>query len=80
MQSQEMICGGRYLSGDQPMRVFAAGSLTNEMKIEVTWRSGRRTVVSRVKGNRIYEVDEPEAIKDQSPKSRVQNDQPGEIK
>jgi len=23
-QSQEMICGGRYLSGDQAMRVFAA--------------------------------------------------------
>ena len=80
MQSQEMICGGRYLSGDQAMRVFAAGSLTNEMKIEVTWRSGRRSVLSRVKGNRIYEVDEPEAIKNQSPKSRAQNDQPGEIK
>ena len=73
MQSQEMICGGRYLSGDQAMRVFAAGSLTNEMKIEVTWRSGRRWVVNRVKGNRIYEVEEPEPIKDQSPKSRAQN-------
>jgi enediyne biosynthesis protein E4 len=26
MQSQEMICGGRYLSSDDPMRVFAAGT------------------------------------------------------
>src|SRR2546426_3724494 len=27
VQSQEMICGGRYLSGDDAMRVFAAGGL-----------------------------------------------------
>jgi enediyne biosynthesis protein E4 len=59
MQSQEMICGGRYLSGDQAMRVFAAGSLTNKMRIEVTWRSGRRTVVNGVQANRLYEIDEP---------------------
>jgi hypothetical protein len=66
MQSQEMICGGRYLSGDQPMRVFAAGNLDKEMRLEVTWRSGRRSVVNQVKANRIYEVDEPKEIKDQS--------------
>ena len=59
MQSQEMICGGRYLSGDHAMRVFAAGTLTNKMRIEVTWRSGRRTVVSGVQANRLYEIDEP---------------------
>src|SRR5438034_4793873 len=58
MQSQEMICGGRYLSSDDPMRVFAAGSLTNEMRIEVRWRSGRRSVVNGVQANRIYEIDE----------------------
>jgi len=79
MQSQEMICGGRYLSGDQPMRVFAAGNLTSEMKIEVTWRSGRRTEVDHVKGNRVYEVDEPAATKDQSPNSRAQNSQPAPL-
>src|SRR5438128_8233129 len=58
MQSQEMICGGRYLSSDDPMRVFAAGSLTNEMRIEVKWRSGKRSVVTGVKANRIYEIEE----------------------
>src|SRR5439155_7138191 len=57
-QSQEMICGGRYLSSDDPMRVFAAGSLTNEMRIEVQWRSGKRSVVNGVKANRVYEVEE----------------------
>jgi hypothetical protein len=76
MQSQEMVCGGRYLSGDQAMRVFAAGNLTNEMEIEVSWRSGRRTVVSGVKGNRLYEIDEPAAIKDRNSKSTAQNSTP----
>ncbi|HKS38407.1 MAG TPA: FG-GAP-like repeat-containing protein [Verrucomicrobiae bacterium] len=61
VQSQEMICGGRYLSGDDAVRVFAAGNPTNEMRIEVTWRSGRKSVVHRVKANRIYEIDESAA-------------------
>src|SRR5207244_13176208 len=30
MQSQEVICGGRYLSADDPMQVFAAGTLAND--------------------------------------------------
>src|ERR1051326_4046858 len=60
-QSQEMICGGRYLSSDDPMRVFAAGRLTNLMRIEVRWRSGQRSVVNGVRANRIYEVDEASA-------------------
>jgi hypothetical protein len=70
IQSQEIICGGRYLSGDQPMRVFAAGSLTNQMRLEVTWRSGRRSAVSGVKANRIFEIDEAGAIDSQSPKPK----------
>src|SRR5207244_4825603 len=37
VQSEEVICGGRYLSGDDPMRVFAAGAPTNQMRIEVGW-------------------------------------------
>ena len=57
-QSQEMICGGRYVSSDDAMRVFAAGSLTNRMTLEVTWRSGQRSVITDVKPNRVYEVDE----------------------
>jgi hypothetical protein len=58
MQSQEVIAGGRYLSSDQPARVFAAGSLTNTMRVEITWRSGRRSVLDGVRANRIYEIDE----------------------
>jgi len=69
MQSQEMICGGRYLSGDDPMRVFAAGSPTNEMRIEVRWRSGKRSVVNGVRANRIYEIDEAQATSNLEPQT-----------
>jgi len=61
-QSQEMISGGRYLSSDDPMRVFAAGSITNQMAIEITWRSGARSMVTNVVANRIYEIDETGAV------------------
>jgi enediyne biosynthesis protein E4 len=61
-QSQEMICGGRYLSSDEPLRVFAAGSLTNRMTLEVTWRNGSRSVVTNVVANRLYEVNESGAM------------------
>jgi len=62
MQSQEMICGGRYLSSDDPMRVFAAGSVTNEMRIEVQWRGGKRSVAGGIRANRIYEIEETSAL------------------
>src|SRR5947208_468522 len=70
VQSQEMICGGRYLSSDDAMRVFAAGSPTNDMRLEVKWRGGRRSVVNGVKANRIYEVDEAGATIDPSSNKR----------
>ncbi|MCF7763549.1 MAG: FG-GAP-like repeat-containing protein [Verrucomicrobia bacterium] len=57
-QSQEMISGGRYLSGDQAMRVFAAGSVDARLTIEVLWRSGRLSVVGNAQANRIYEIRE----------------------
>jgi hypothetical protein len=69
-QSQEMICGGRYLSSDDPVRVFAAGSLTKQLRIEVVWRSGKRSVVPDAKPNSLYEIDEAEAIGEQNPASR----------
>lgn len=55
-QTQEMIGGGRYLSGDEAMRVFAAGPGTGE--ITVRWRSGRTTQVREARENHIYEIRE----------------------
>ena len=73
-QSQEMICGGRYLSGDDTVRMFAAGKSTGGMSIEVTWRNGAVSVVSDVKPNRLYEIDESGAKSAPLPKSRTDLD------
>ena len=59
VQSQEVICGGRYLSGADPLRVFAAGSATNTLRVEVAWRDGRRSVVPAVPANSLLEVMAP---------------------
>jgi hypothetical protein len=59
-QAQEIICGGRYLSGDQATRVFAADpDSETSMRLEVRWRNGTQRVVNGVKPNRLYEIDEP---------------------
>ena len=55
LQSQEMIAGGRYLSGDQPLRTFAAGK-ANKLSIEVLWPRGERTFLDGVKPNHAYEI------------------------
>ncbi len=61
VQSQQVICGGRYASGDDPMRVFACGTNTSKLRIEVLWRSGGRSVVENAAPNSIYEIDESAA-------------------
>ena len=57
-QTQEMICGGRYLSSDDAMRVFAAGHASNSLTIQVRWRSGKETTITGARGNSIYEISE----------------------
>jgi len=56
-QSQEMMSGGRYVSSDAPMRVFAAGQSTN-LTIEVNWRNGTQSIVRNCQPNYVYEIDE----------------------
>jgi enediyne biosynthesis protein E4 len=60
-QSQEMIAGGRYLSDDDDLRVFAAFSPTQNLSVQVNWRSGRQTVVHNVPANSLLEVIEPDS-------------------
>ncbi len=66
-QTQQILAGGRYLSSDEPVRVFAAGSITNELTVEVTWRSGLRTLVSSVSPNSYLEVEEKAAAPTPTP-------------
>ncbi|MFZ0828242.1 MAG: VCBS repeat-containing protein, partial [Verrucomicrobiia bacterium] len=61
MQSQEVACGGLYLSGSDPERVFAAGKSGN-MTLEVTWRNGKQSMIRDVTPDRIYEIAEAGAV------------------
>jgi hypothetical protein len=71
-QTQEMMCGGRYVSADDMMRVFAAGAATN-LTIEVAWRSGARSRVAGCLPNYVYEIDEAAAAK---PATATANSEP----
>jgi hypothetical protein len=68
-QSQEMICGGRYLSSDDPMRVFAAGTSGRPLTIEVTWRNGQQTTLTDAQPDRVYEISEAGATDPKTPKA-----------
>lgn len=58
-QSQEMMAGGRYLSCDQAMRVFAADAGSGQpLQLEVRWRNGHETTVT-VLPNTMVEVIQP---------------------
>ncbi len=57
-QSKEIIGGGQYLSGSDPLVVFSAKNHQEKMQIEVIWRSGKRSLINEVTGNQIYEIDE----------------------
>lgn len=58
-QSQEMIAGGRYLSGDQALRVFAAATdVTRPLRLEVRWRNGDLSTLTNLQPNQLYEIDQ----------------------
>jgi hypothetical protein len=58
-QSTEVVAGGRYLAGSDPLVVFAAGRATRGMTLEVLWPSGQKTAVLDVEAGRLYEIQEP---------------------
>lgn len=62
VQSQEMMAGGRYMSSDQSMRVFALAG-ASPATLEVRWRNADVSVITNVQANRIYEVDQGTASK-----------------
>jgi hypothetical protein len=66
-QSQEVVTGGRYLSGDEPTRVFAAGSTTNRLTVRVRWRSGRESLLTQLEPNQRIEVAEPDPTSTPTP-------------
>jgi hypothetical protein len=67
MQMQEILCGGRYQSGDDPLRTFATGPATN-LTVEVTWRSGQRSVITPAPISSTKSPKLPPCLSRQSPK------------
>jgi len=61
LQTQQIICGGRYLASDESVRVFAAGAASNSLRIEVTWPSGQRSIAENVRANSAVEIFESAA-------------------
>jgi hypothetical protein len=61
VQTKELLSGARYLSGDDPLQVFAAaaGGGSGLFTLEVRWPGGQRTVIPNVAPNRLYEIDQP---------------------
>ncbi|MGE5687110.1 MAG: FG-GAP-like repeat-containing protein, partial [Gemmatimonadota bacterium] len=57
LQEREIVAGGHYLAGSDAELSFATGTAT-QVTIEVDWRDGRRTVLTGVTPNRLYEIDQ----------------------
>ncbi len=57
-QTQEMVAGGRYLSSDEPTRVFASDGENSSGRLLVHWRGGKQSVIHSIRPNTIYEVFE----------------------
>jgi hypothetical protein len=57
-QRKEVIGGGRYLSHDDALAVFAAGHETNRLDVAVLWRNGTRSTVSNVPPGQLLEIHE----------------------
>ena len=83
-QTQEIQAGGRYLSADDSMRVFAASfdragakptgmaPVPAPLRLEVRWRSGKRSVIPDVRPNHLYEIIEAQATSPPPPSTSPQ--------
>lgn len=58
MQSREVVAGGRYLSGSEPLLVFAAAP-TGSLSATIHWPRGGVSRHSGLQANRVYEFREP---------------------
>lgn len=62
-QSQMIISGGRYLSSDVPMRVFAVPDSLEQARLKVEWPSGQQSHLKGIQSNTHYVIKEPTATK-----------------
>ncbi|MDB6039416.1 MAG: ASPIC/UnbV domain protein, partial [Verrucomicrobiales bacterium] len=62
LQSTELVSGGRYLSGSEPLVVFATEGGSGPLVLKVSWRSGKVQQIDGVQPARLYEIDESSAV------------------
>lgn len=60
-QQKEVASGGEYLSGSDPLTVFAANGESNIYTIRITWPDATRSFIDSVKANQIYEIRQMDA-------------------
>lgn len=72
LQTQEFVCGGRYLSGDDPIRVFAATDPEAKYSLEITWPDRKTTKVNGLTPNTLYVIDEAAVEKSAAPPPAVE--------
>ncbi|MDZ7694056.1 MAG: FG-GAP-like repeat-containing protein [Balneolaceae bacterium] len=75
VQSKEIVAGGTYVSGPQPMAFFAADESNPDHTITVRWPDGRQTVIENVQANRVYSINSSTAspIENRQSQSPTQN-------
>jgi len=57
-QQKEVASGGDYLSGSDTHLMFAADPENDQHEIHIRWPDGRKSVISSVQSNRMYEIDQ----------------------
>lgn len=59
-QTKQIFSGGDYLSGSDPLVVFAASSKSDSHSLTITWPDGAESRLDSLSANRIYEIDKNE--------------------
>ena len=72
-QEQEIHCGAGYASGSDTLAVFGTGDKTTNLKLEVTWRNGSKTVMDDIQPNHRYVIRETDAVPDSKPETQDLN-------
>lgn len=57
-QTKQIFSGGDYLSGSDPMTVFAASSKNDNHSLVITWPDGTESRLDSLEANCVYEIDQ----------------------
>ena len=58
IQTQMLLSGGRYLSSDDAVKVFAVPEGSRKLRLEVDWPSGRQSRIESIQPNHAYVIHE----------------------